>query len=100
MITQEKLNERTVQEQFSFMLNSIEVCFEVEADFWLEFNPIDHEFGREDDYEVHNSEMKWIYDPIYTEEECYYIEQYFHEKQDMIHLALYNNYLKRLPFIK
>jgi hypothetical protein len=99
-MTQEKLNERTVQEQFSFVLNSIEVCFEVEAQFWLEFNPIDHEFGREDEYEINNSEIKWIYDPIYTEEECYYIEQYFHEKQDMIHLALYNNYLKLLPFIK
>ena len=53
----EKLKERKINEQFSFMLNSLDVCFEVQAEFWLEYNPIDHEFGREDEYEVHNSEM-------------------------------------------
>ena len=99
-MTQEKFKERKISEHFIFYLNSIDVCFEVEAQFWLEYNPIDHEFGREDEYQIHNSEMVWIYDPIYTEEECYYIEQYFQEKQDMIHLALYNNYLKLLPYIK
>lgn len=96
----EKLKERKIREHFTFYLDIIEVFFEVEAEFWLEYNPIDHEFGREDEYEVHNSEIVWIYDPLYSEEECYYIEQYFHEKQDMIHLALYNNYLKLLPYIK
>ena len=96
----EKFKNRKIREHFTFYLDIIEVFFEVEAEFWLEYNPIDHGFGREDEYEVHNSEIVWIYDPIYTEEECYFIEQYFHEKQDMIHLALYNNYLKILPYIK
>ena len=99
-MTQEKFKERKISDHFTFYLNSIDVCFEVEAQFWLEYNPIDHEFGREDEYEINNSEIKWIYDPIYTEEECYFIEQYFHERKDMIHLSLYNNYLKLLPYIK
>ena len=93
-MTTEKLNEKILEQQYEIPYNGSTIPFQVTCYFWSEFNPIDHEYGREDYYSIEHENMQWLYFPEYTKEECYVIEQYFVEKYDMIFLDLYNQYRK------
>lgn len=94
--TVKKFKQKTIIEEFQIPFNGDYISFQAQCDFWQEHDPIDHEFGREEGYAIEHGKMSWMYFPEYTEEECYIIEQYFVEKNDMIFLELYNKYRNSL----
>jgi hypothetical protein len=98
METLKKINENIIEKEYWISYNGNEIHFQVICYFWAEYDPIDHEFGREHYYSIEHDNMQWMYFHEYTEEECYVIEQYFTENYDSIFLDLYNEYRTNLTF--